>query len=101
MSDFFTCPTFYIESATTLKAKIEKIDTLITALEDAAIRAAAGEEIKEYLLDDGQTRIRSIARSAEEISRSIIGWESVKQIYVNRLNSRVSRAVDQFSNSYL
>jgi hypothetical protein len=92
----------YIDSRTTLRAKITAIDAIIAALEVSALKAAAGESIEEYWLDDGQTKIKTIRRTSEQIAKSILSFEQIKQRYVNQLNGRVFRLVDgkNFNNLY-
>ena len=84
----------YIQTATTLQEKIAKIDNIITALEDTALKAAANDNITEYSLNDGQTIIRTVYKGADAVLRSIEAFERIKQTYVNRLNGRVVRLVD-------
>lgn len=84
----------YIQSATTLEAKIVKIEAIITALEDIALTAAGTGNIDEYSLDDGQTKIKSTYRNTTEILEAIMGFERVRQMYVNRFNNRMFRLVD-------
>ena len=92
----------YIDSRATLREKITAIDAIIAALEVSALKAAEGESIEEYWLDDGQTKIKTIRRTSEQIARSILSFEQIKQRYVNTLNGRVFRLVDgkNFNNLY-
>lgn len=90
----FDSATIYIQSATTLADKIAKIDRVIDALEDLSLTAAANENITEYTLDDGQTKISQIYRGVEAIQRSINAYEAIRQRYINRLNGRGVRLVD-------
>lgn len=84
----------YIECASDLRDKIERINTIITALEDTALKAAANDNISEYSLNDGQTVIRTVYKGADAVLRSIEAFEKIKQMYVNRLNGRTFRLVD-------
>lgn len=84
----------YIESATSLKDKITKINAVIDALMITALKAAASDNITEYWLDDGQTKIKTQYRGAAAIQSSIIAFERIKQMYVNRLNGRMFRLMD-------
>jgi len=84
----------YIQSATTLKGKIEKMDAIIAALEDAALDSASKSGIDQYSLDDGQSKIMTKYRSLEDINASITAFEMQRQRYVNRLNGRQVRLVD-------
>jgi hypothetical protein len=87
----------YIEGATSLCDKISRIDTIIDALMTTALNAAANDNIEEYWLDDGQSKIKTIYRGTGQIMESIKSFETIKQLYVNRLNGRVVRLVDSKS----
>lgn len=91
--------TLYLETATCLKDKVDKMDAIIAALEDAALRGAEGQEFDEYWLDTGQSKIKSIFRDPTQIFKAIISYEKMRQIYLNRLNGRVVRLVDYNSNT--
>lgn len=84
----------YVESCTTLKAKIAAIDDIITALEVVALKAASTGNIAQYSLDDGQTKINTTYRNAAEVEASISAFEKIKQRYVNRLRGHRTRLVD-------
>ncbi len=84
----------YVSSATEICDKIDRLDAIITALEDVALIAAAKGDISEYSLDDGQTKIRTSYRDALEISKSITAFETIRMRYINRLNGRQVRLVD-------
>ena len=84
----------YIESATTLCEKIVRIDEVILALESTMLKAAAGDGVTEYMVDNGQSKVKTITRSVEAISRSMRGLEQIKQRYINSLNGRVMTLVD-------
>lgn len=84
----------YLESKTTARAKIAAIEAIINALLASAAKAAAGENITEYWLDDGQTKIKTIRRSSKEIEGSIAAFTRLKQLYINQVNGRVMRLVD-------
>lgn len=85
----------YFDSATTIKDKIAKIDKIIEALEDVAIKAAAKGNISTYELDNGQTKIKTGYRSADDVAKSIEAFEKIKNRYINKLNPRVFRMVDR------
>jgi hypothetical protein len=77
-----------------LREKIARIDAIITALEDAALKGAATGHLDEVSLDDGQTKIKTLYRNVTQITASITGFEAIKQRYVNQLNGRSLRLVD-------
>lgn len=84
----------YIESATNLKDRIVRIDAIIKALENVALKAAATGNVAEYTLDDGQTKISSTYRNPMEVQRSIAGFEVIRQQCINRLYGHTIRLVD-------
>jgi hypothetical protein len=84
----------YIESCTTLRDKITRIEAIITALEDTALKAAANDNITEYMLNDGQTIIKTVYKGADAVMRSIEAYEKLKERYVNKLNGRTFKLVD-------
>lgn len=91
---FFDSSDIYINSATSLREKITRINNVITALENAALTAASGQNIQEYSLDDGQTKIRTAYRNASDIAQAINAFEFIRQRWVNQLNGRHVRLVD-------
>ena len=91
---YYESEQFYIESANSLRARITRIDAIITALETTALRAAATGDLTEYSLDDGQTKIRTVYSTVESIIKAIKGFEQLRQMYIQRLTGRVVRLVD-------
>ena len=83
----------YIDSATSLSDKITRIDAIIDALMNTALASASTDNFTEYVLDDGQTKIRATYKGTDAIFNSINVLEKTKQIYVNRLNGRLVRLV--------
>lgn len=84
----------YIESGSSLSEKITRIDQVISALTVLLIDNAASANYKEYQLDDGQTKIRTVYSSPSDIQSSILAMERLKQNYINQLNGRVFRLRD-------
>lgn len=84
----------YIDCASDLRSKIARIEAIIAALETTALKAAANDNISEYSLNDGQTVIRTVYKSAQDVLNSIMAFEKIRQMYINRLNGRVIRLVD-------
>lgn len=87
----------YVDSCTSIKEKIVRLDAIITALEDTALKSAANDDIKEVNLDDGQTKIRTEYKGTDAVLKSIEGFIKLKNYYVNKLNGRVTRLVDSKS----
>ena len=92
---FDTCGR-YIQSYTTLQAKIIALDNIISLLEGQLLTPATtgSDNISEYQLNDGQTIIREVYRGTKGITQALEQMEMLKQKYVNRLNGRVHRLVD-------
>jgi hypothetical protein len=84
----------YIESFSDTTSRIKAIDSIIEALLLTAAKAASGDHIFEYTLDNGQTIIKSTYKGADGVYKSIQAFEKLKQMYINRLNGRVVRLVD-------
>lgn len=101
MVTFDTCG-LYFQSKTTLMSRITAIDSIIAALLAAQADAAAGINTSEYQLNDGQTIIKQVARGPKAIAEAIMSWESIQQMYINRVNGRVRRLVDvkNFTSPY-
>ena len=84
----------YIGSAADAAERIQRIQSVIYALEDVALKAAETGNFDEYSLDDGQTKIRTKYRDVSQIAAAISAFEKQKQKYINRLNGRITRLVD-------
>lgn len=86
----------YINESADLHGRVVRIDQVIDALlTTAADSAASGTgNYKEYSLDDGQTKIRTVYSTIADIYASINALEKLKQLYLNRINGRVFRLVD-------
>jgi len=79
----------YIEDASTLEDRIKRLDIIIDALDATALTAAASGHIDEYLLEDGQSKVRTSYRNVTAIADAILAYERIKQMWINRLNKRV------------
>lgn len=93
MADYTTCGV-YIASATSAKDKITKIDAIIAVLEETALKGAGQNDLQQYTLDDGQTKITTIYRDLSSTIKAINDFIALKQIYINQINGRVIRLVD-------
>lgn len=91
---YYDSAAIYIDSKSGARAKIAAIDTIISALLTTMAVAATSDNITEYQLDDGQTKIRTVYRSVEAIESSVRGLERLKNYYVNQINGRKIRLVD-------
>ena len=97
MAFIFESEFLFIDSVEDMSDKVDKIDLIIKALLDLAASSAGKEDVAEYMLDDGQTKIRTQFRGMSSILRAIKDFEALRQMYFNRLNGRVFRLVDSKS----
>lgn len=81
--------TLYITSASSTIERINRIDSIILALELQVVNVGAGNsDIQSYSLDDGQTKIQTQYTSIESITKAIEGFEKIKERLLNKLNGR-------------
>lgn len=80
----------YLESKTSMAARIEALDALIDKMILSTAEAIDGmaPSISEYQLDDGQVKIKTAYRSIDQVTDGIKALEQMKQMYVNRLRGR-------------
>lgn len=84
----------YINSATELRTKIERIESILTAMEELLVTAATTDNKKEYEFNDGQSKVRLVYNGVKGITDGIQGLETLKQRYINQLTGRKTRLVD-------
>lgn len=96
----FDSTQIYIESKTSIDAKIAAISAVIDALFLTAASSAANGDVTEYWLDDGQTKIKEVFRGPSAVMGSIKVYEQMKQYYINQKNGRKVRLVDSRSFPY-
>lgn len=85
-------------SATSLRAKIAEIDTLINTLMTSALTSVTQSNMAEYELDTGQTKTRIKYTSTSSVMQAIEDYERLRTMYVNKIEQltggRVTRMVD-------
>ena len=91
----FDSASIYVDSQATIQAKITAIDNIQAALLTSALEAAEKGAISEYQLNDGQTIIKAVYRSAKQIEEAYDSFERIKQRLINSLNGRMVRLVDR------
>ena len=96
----FTNATLYVESFASLKEKVDALDRVIDLLITSAEDNTGSAHLDEYQLDDGQTKIKAVYRTTADLATAIFDFESLKQIYLNRMNGRVMKGRDA-RNRYL
>ena len=90
----FDSADLYIETATSLKDKVKKIDEVIAALLVTATKSAANAHITSYSIDNGQTKINAEYAGTEAVFASIKAFETLREYYKQKINGRVFRLVD-------
>ena len=89
----------YVQTCASLKEQLSAVDAIIAALLATALSGAANDGIKEYMLDDGQTRIREEYNSSAAVFASRKAWETFRQELFNKINGRVMHLTDHSSNN--
>lgn len=90
MNDNFYTISQYVESKTTLAAKIVAYDTIIAGMEAAYLEAVTSGHLSEYSMNDGQMNVKAVYRSITDMNAAIQGLEQIRQRYVQRYNGRVT-----------
>ena len=90
----FTQLSTYIESKSSLLAKIQAVDNLITALSNTQLDSMGNADKAEYFLDDGQSKIIVKYRDIMSIEKTVTLLENRKQKYITQLNGRVYSSID-------
>ncbi len=76
-----------------LKLRVQRIEAIQDALMTSALTAAS-KGSNEYQLNDGQTIIKMVYRTPEQISKAYEAFEKIKNEIVNQLNGRMVRLSD-------
>jgi len=84
----------YIESCKDARSKITAIDAIINALLTTAMEAATTGNVMEYDLDTGQTKVKCMYRSPQEVMNAITTMQAIKEHYINTINGRSMHLVD-------
>jgi hypothetical protein len=90
----------YINSKTTARERIAAIEAIIDVLMTTALGAAGNEDITEYYLDSGQTKVTMKYRGSEQVIKAIQGFETLKQLYISRVNGRQIRQIPEQNFRY-
>ena len=85
----------YIIDSTSLKERYDRICAIIEALENQQLAAAGNTDVEEYTLDDGQTKIKTVYRSPEQIAKAIDNYEKIKnRVLAQMTGTRIMRLGD-------
>lgn len=88
MNDEYMTISQYIESKTTLQAKIAAYDKLIEGMEAALLEATVSGHLVQTEVDDAFMKVRLQFRSIGDMTKALAGLEMLRQRYINRLNGR-------------
>lgn len=80
----------YIQSKTSLNAKIVAIEALIDQMLLSSIEAIDSSGTASYSMDDGQMKVTTQYRSIVEITAGVRALEKILQLYINRRNGSVT-----------
>jgi hypothetical protein len=95
----------YIQSCTTVKARIAAIDQIIDALLNQALASietgsSGSNTLSQYSLNDGQTVISASYRSSSEIKKDIQSYQDLRDVFLasyHNSSGRMVRLVDHKS----
>lgn len=91
---FYDSEAIYVNSKTTALARIAAIDVIIEGLLTSAINSVGNADIQNYQLNDGQTEIKMMYKSLDQITKAIKDWRMIQDLYAGDINNRVVRMVD-------
>lgn len=91
---YYDSAKIYIESKKDARSKIIAIDAIIDALLSTAMEAATTGNVMEYDLDTGQTKVKCMYRSPQEVMNAITTMQAIKEHYINNINGRSMHLVD-------
>lgn len=92
----YKCASAYIQSFTTLKAKIDAINAIQAALLSQAlvnIESNTSQNLSQYSLNDGQTIISASYRSSSEVKKDYQSYEDLKQMLLASYDNSLGRMV--------
>lgn len=90
----FESASAYIESCTTISARIAAIDALIDKLLIASVAGAESSHLDEYWYDDGHIKIRNKYRNVSDMKGSITALQQMREHYAQRASGRMVRLMD-------
>jgi hypothetical protein len=97
LTEYYVTCDLYVQSKTEIRDKIKAIDEIIDALFDSALKSAAGQNVLQYSLNNGQSIISETYRDSASIAKAINDFTAIRNLYLNRLTGRITRLVDSKS----
>lgn len=91
---------YFAETNDDLKAQIARMIAVRNAMTAALLNAAGLGDVQEYLLNDGQTIIKSVQRSPEQITKSINSIDYVIKRLERQINGSSSQLIDGKNLNY-
>lgn len=86
-----------VGTMTFYRRRIMALNLIIDALMMQAAAAAGTANISQYSLNDGQTIISTTYKGPDAITKAIMQYETLKNLYLNKMNGRAMRMVDSKS----
>lgn len=84
----------YIGTCQSIDAKIAALEAIQAALLTNALVAVESGHISQYSINDGQVIISTTYRNANEITKSYMAFEQIKNMLINNRQGRRTRLVD-------
>lgn len=91
---YFDSEALLIESKTDARAKIAAIDACINTLLTSVLASVGKAAVQEYLLNDGQTIIKTSYRNPNEVIKAVEALRILRQQYKSIIQGRSVRMVD-------
>ena len=86
---FYDNPIEYIKTAPDVAARINRLTSVIEALEISSLEAATNGEISSYSFNDGQSDIKTTYTTIPEIAKAIEMFEKLRERLINRSQGRL------------
>lgn len=90
----------YIQSRSSLDAKIAAIEALIDAMLLNTIDTIDDSGTMAYTMDDGQMKVTTQYRSTTDITNGIRSLERLKNVYVSRRDGSITILRGRLNNKY-
>lgn len=84
----------YIFSKTKAAERVAAIDNIIDTLLITVMSSVQKGNIQEYMLNDGQTIIKTVYRNPDEVTRVVERLYKLRNLIAQDINSRSVRLVD-------
>jgi hypothetical protein len=91
---YYDSEAVYVLSQTDALSKIAAIDNCIDVLLTSVLLSVGQATTQEYMLNDGQSIIKTIYRSPDQVIKSVSTLRMLRQQYINDVNPRQVRMVD-------